>query len=166
MRAWYGSNPTRMTVSLGSLQNGVYTVSWKAISATDGHLTNGSFPFAIGNGNAAALAAQTQKTSSELPASALISKWLLLAALALLVGRFSFTQLIWKPAFKSAGKELSGEDYEPGSWKRLVEFALLGLFVALGLSILSEAGQAAGHELALPWAPESSRVRCSAPASA
>jgi copper transport protein len=153
-----GSNPTRMTVSLGSLQDGVYTVSWKAISATDGHLTNGSFPFAIGNGNAATLAAQTQKTSSELPASALISKWLLLAALALLVGRFSFTELVWKPAFKSAGTESSGEDYEPGSWKRLVEFALLGLFVALGLSILSEAGQAAGHELALPWAPESGRV--------
>src|ERR1700690_2978085 len=81
------NDPTRMTVSVGSLPNGVYTVAWKAISATDGHLTSGSFPFAIGNGNAAALAAQTTTTNAQLPASALISKWLMLASLALLVGQ-------------------------------------------------------------------------------
>lgn len=148
------TDPTRMTVSLGSLPNGVYTVAWKAISATDGHLTSGSFPFAIGSGNAAALAAQTPKTSSELPASALLSKWLLLASLALLAGRFSFEQIVWRPALKAA----DGENDPPEAWRRLGDFALLGLFVALGLSVLSEAGQAVGQELALPWAPETARV--------
>jgi methionine-rich copper-binding protein CopC len=69
------SDPTRMTVSLGSLLNGVYTDAWKAISAIDGHLTNGSLPFAIGTESSSALAGQTQKTSSQLPLSALVSKW-------------------------------------------------------------------------------------------
>ena len=42
-------NPAHMSVSLRSLTDGVYTVSWKAISAADGHLTSGSFPFAVGD---------------------------------------------------------------------------------------------------------------------
>ncbi len=152
------SDPTRMTVSLGSLTDGVYTVAWKAISATDGHLTSGSFPFAVGNGNAAALAAQTQKTSSELPASALLSKWLLLASLALLVGRFAFAELVWKPSFRSAGSTLPAEDQEPPAWDKITQWAVIGLFLGLALSILSEAGQTTGNELALPWAPAASRV--------
>ena len=69
------SDPTRMTVSLRSLADGVYTVSWKAISAIDGHFATGSFPFAVGNANAnaAALSKLQQSSSSTLPASALTS---------------------------------------------------------------------------------------------
>ena len=49
--------PTRrgMTVSLHSLLDGVYTVTWKAVSAIDGHQTVGTFPFAIGSVNATAV---------------------------------------------------------------------------------------------------------------
>src|SRR5687768_12167283 len=36
------SDATRMTVSLRALADGVYTVSWKALSTIDGHLTTGS----------------------------------------------------------------------------------------------------------------------------
>ncbi len=152
------NDPTRMTVSLGSLLDGVYTVAWKAVSATDGHLTSGSFPFAIGNGNAAALAAQTQKTSSQLPASALLSKWLLLSSLALLVGQFSFTLLVWDPVLRSGSQALSAEVHRPESWDRLLQLACIGLFIGLALSILSEAGQSTGHELTWPWASDASRV--------
>ena len=94
------SDPTRMTVSLGSLPDGVYTVAWKAISAIDGHLTSGSFPFAVGTESSSALAGQTQKTSSQLPFSALVSKWLIFASLALLVGQASFILFVWKPALR------------------------------------------------------------------
>ncbi|MCL4530772.1 MAG: copper resistance protein CopC [Chloroflexi bacterium] len=151
------TNPTRMTVSLGSLQDGVYTVAWKAISATDGHLTSGSFPFAIGNVNAAALAAQVPKTSSQLPASALISKWLLLASLALIVGQISFVAFVWHPALKKSD-EISAEIQEPRIWKTFSQVALIGLLFGLALSILSEAGQASGNELAWPWSPDAGRV--------
>lgn len=151
------TDPTRMTVSLGSLQDGVYTVSWKAISATDGHLTSGSFPFAIGNVNAAALAAQVPKTSSQLPASALISKWLLLASLALIVGQISFITFVWRPALKKSN-ESSTEIQEPNVWKTYTQIALIGLLIGMALSILSEAGQATGNELAWPWSADASRV--------
>ncbi len=51
------SDPTRMTVSLPALETGVYTVSWKAVSATDGHQTEGAFTFSVGTGNAPAMPA-------------------------------------------------------------------------------------------------------------
>jgi copper transport protein len=152
------NDPTRMTVSVGSLTDGVYTVAWKAISATDGHLTSGSFPFAIGSGSAAALAGQTTKNNAQLPASALISKWLMLASLALLVGRSSFLVLVWKPTLRAADDQLTADMQEPPVWATISKIALVGLLIGLALNILSEAGQATGNELAWPWAPETGRV--------
>ena len=47
---------------------------------------------------------------------------------------------------------------EPAIWSRLSDFAFIGLFLGLGLSILSQAGQSTGSELALPWSREASQV--------
>jgi copper transport protein len=146
------SDPTRMTVSLHSLVDGVYTVSWKALSATDGHLTTGSFPFAVGSGNSAALAAAPTTNSSQLPLSALVSKWLLLAALALLVGKAPLISLVWSPSMAKAGDVIPEEVREPPVWLRITQLAVIGLLVGQALNLLSEAGQATGAELALPWA--------------
>ncbi len=40
--------PLVLEIPLGQLPNGAYTVSWRTVSRTDGHLTNGSFAFGIG----------------------------------------------------------------------------------------------------------------------
>jgi methionine-rich copper-binding protein CopC len=40
--------PLALEVPLGQLPNGAYTVSWRTVSRTDGHLTNGSFAFGVG----------------------------------------------------------------------------------------------------------------------
>ena len=42
-----GDNKTTMRVSLPTLQPGVYTVDWRAVSA-DTHRVNGSFTFRVG----------------------------------------------------------------------------------------------------------------------
>jgi copper transport protein len=152
------TDPTRMTVSLHTLQEGVFTVTWKAISATDGHFTTGSFPFAVGNVSSAALAATPQKNSAALPLSALLSKWLLLASLALLVGKLPFIGLVWNPSLAEGGAALPEEVREPPLWLRITKIALIGLFVGLALSLLSEAGQVTGSELALPWARQTGLV--------
>ncbi len=152
------TDPTRMTVSVGALGDGVYTVVWKAISATDGHLTTGSFPFAIGTASAGALAAQPQNSSSELPVSALISKWLLLACLALIVGRFSFEVFVWRPALKRGAGDVPAKVRQPAVWNTILDLALIGLLIGIGLGILSEAGQATGTDLAWPWSSTASRV--------
>ena len=103
------SNPTRMTVSLPALETGVYTVSWKAVSATDGHQTEGAFTFSVGTGVAPLQQPVQQTSSASLPASALFSKWLLLASLALIAGRVPFIWLVWRPALKSERGNLACE---------------------------------------------------------
>ena len=77
------NNPARLTVSLRSLTDGVYTVTWKAVSAADGHLTGGTYPFAVGNVDAAALSAAKSASTTSLPFSAVASKWVFYLALAL-----------------------------------------------------------------------------------
>jgi copper transport protein len=147
------SDPTRMTVSLPALETGVYTVSWKAVSAADGHQTEGSFTFSIGIGAAPSAPPLQPSSSSSLPASALFAKWLLLASLALAGGQVPYLWLVWKPALKQDAAELPETVLYPSVWDRLVWLGLGGILIATILGLLSEAGQAAGAELALPWAP-------------
>lgn len=157
MRVDY-ADPTRLTVSLHRLNDGVYTVSWKAISAIDGHFTTGSYPFAVGEINRAAIAAAQQSSSSSLPISALLAKWLILAALAVLVGQIPFVALIWNPAVKPHAGDLTSEMLVPPFWRKISQFAWMAFLIGLLLSLLSQAGQANGNELAWPWASETSLV--------
>ncbi len=148
------SNPTRMTVSLPALVTGIYTVSWKAVSATDGHQTEGAFTFSVGSGNNGPAYKPVQQTSSSsLPGSALFFKWLLLAALALLGGRVPFLWLVWKPSLNKDAGDLPAAVLTPLAWNLLIWIGLVGALVAILIGLLAQAGQATGAELALPWAP-------------
>ncbi len=42
------TNPLVMSVSLGPLADGTYTVGWKNVSTVDGHRVRGSFVFSVG----------------------------------------------------------------------------------------------------------------------
>ncbi len=152
------NDPARLTVSLRALADGVYTVSWKALSAIDGHLTTGSFPFAVGNVNNAALAAIQPTNTFSLPLSTLISKWLLLAALALLTGLPAFVVLVWNPVTQASEEEIPSEVHQPPIWRKLYQLSWIAVLIGLVLGLLSQAGQTTGNELALPWASETNAV--------
>jgi copper transport protein len=145
-------DPTRMTVTLHALPSGVYTVSWKALSTIDGHQTVGSFPFAVGIENAAEVQAIPESSTARVPFTALASKFLLLASLALLVGQRLFISLVWEPALKSNPIQ------EPGVWKLLYRIGLIGVLLALGPGMLAQAGQTIGSEMSLPWQLETGRI--------
>jgi len=147
------ADPKRMTVSLRSLPDGVYTVTWKVVSTIDGHQTIGTYPFAVGNANANAVRAIQQSSTARLPFSALLSKFLLLASLALLVGQRLFIELVWNPALKS-NLDMS----QPAVWITLRRISLIGVLLSIGIGILSQAGQTTGNELSLPWNPEVGRI--------
>jgi Uncharacterized protein, homolog of Cu resistance protein CopC len=152
------SDPTRMTVSLHTIGDGIYTVTWKAVSAIDGHQTTGSFPFAVGNTNPGLLPASQSTTSSNLPISALVAKWLLLASAALLTGQFAFIKFIWHPSLKLNDGETSSSILLPKSWNRLYWIGLAGIGLAFVLGVLAQAGETNGNKLALPWAKETGQV--------
>lgn len=152
------TDPTRMTVSLRSLNDGVYTVTWKAVSAIDGHQSVGTFPFAVGNVNPEAVNAIQQSTSFRLPFSTLVAKFLMLASLALLLGHRLFIALVWNPALKAEQGEAAPTMTEPAIWNTLYRLGLMGVLIAIGLGILAQAGQSSGSELGFPWDPEMGRI--------
>lgn len=148
------TNLFRMTVSMRSLPDGVYTVTWKVVSTIDGHQTIGTYPFAVGNANANAVKAIQQSSTARLPFSALLSKFLLLAALALLIGQRLFIALIWEPVLRANQTGF----VEPAAWKTLYRFALIGVLLSIGIGLLSQSGQTTGKELSFPWDPELGRI--------
>ena len=57
------TDPTVMAISLGSLDNGAYTVAWTNVSTVDGHRVRGAFQFSVGE----PLTASTSAVSDEQP---------------------------------------------------------------------------------------------------
>ncbi len=151
------SNSERMIVSLPSLPDGVYSVAWQVVSQIDGHQTVGSFPFAVGKIDASTLPAEEQ-TSTNLPISALIAKWLLLACVAVLAGQFTSIFFIWDFALRSNKEEPGLSDRLSLNWDRIYTIGLFGALFAIGLGVLAQAGQTTGHELAFPWSKETGQV--------
>jgi copper transport protein len=77
----------RVTVPVSDLADGVYTVTWRVVSTTDGHLTAGSFSFAVGTG----VAPSPRGTSGAQPAPAtsplgVAGRWFLYVGLIVLFG--------------------------------------------------------------------------------
>lgn len=134
------ADSTRMTVSLRSIPDGVYTVSWKALSAVDGHLTTGSFPFAVGNVNPSALAAADQASKRiKFSFDETIARWLLFLSVTALTGGAIFRLVVWRNL------------QSPISNFNLNSIALIILTLANILGLISQAGQASNTGFALPW---------------
>src|SRR5438132_2203163 len=80
------NDPRSLVVSLpDQLPNGVYTVSWRTLSAVDGHTVNGAFPLIIGPMPAEGVAVTSTATSSQAtfaPETAVGRWWFSLAASA------------------------------------------------------------------------------------
>ena len=148
------SDPTRLTVTLHALPEGVYTVTWKVVSSIDGHQTTGSFPFAVGSANAEAVSAIQQSSNFRLPFSTLLSKFLMLASLALLLGHQLFTALVWEPVVHRQHRDVMS----PPVWGTFYRLGLMGMLIAIGVGMLAQGGQSSGSELAAPWNPELGRI--------
>jgi copper transport protein len=151
------ADPAHLWVGLPHLADGVYEVVWKVISATDGHLTSGSFPFAVGNVTAevlASVAARTGDSNTPPPIAEMVVKGILYLAASSLLGSIIFTYLAWVPSVRKA--EILEEDVQVyGRFsKRLTLAAILTLAVANLLLLMLQVGLAKGTLVAWPWQPE------------
>jgi copper transport protein len=153
------ADPTHITVSLPALPDGVYTVSWRALSAADGHVTFGAFPFTVGlavaGAPAASLASQNQ---FQLPLASLIAKWLVYLGAAALAGGPLFVLAVWRPALKLLPPDTAPQTLPRVDWSRWPTLALALFFVGLVLNWWSQAGQASGGTLAAPWDPATGQM--------
>jgi copper transport protein len=90
--------PRKLRVSLPvSLSRGVYTVTWRAISRVDGHVTAGSFSFGVGvepGATASSAGGAVGPTSPSPPPLAVVGRWLFYWGLAVLLGG-AVAGLVW-----------------------------------------------------------------------
>jgi len=148
------ADPTHLIVTLPHLGDGIYMVVWNVISATDGHQTSGSFPFAVGKVDASAMAmagSQIAVPKTSIPVLEIIIKGFLYVAAAMLTGGVLFTFLVWSPSCKNA----KIPDEELRSYVRFshnLNLSGLALLVVMDvLTLFLQAGQANGTLLSWPW---------------
>jgi copper transport protein len=78
--------PRALQVIVGVLPRGVYTVTWRVLSAVDGHITGGAFAFGVGE-SPAGVALPKQGPATPSPSALTIAaRWLYYAGLMLLLG--------------------------------------------------------------------------------
>ncbi|HEY4689035.1 MAG TPA: copper resistance protein CopC [Anaerolineae bacterium] len=134
------TDPAQLTVTLHDAREGTYIVSWRVLSAVDGHITSGSFVFAVGQ--------PIDRTIASAPGGAVTSpldmaaRALNFIGQALLVGALLFRWFVWRPALQSAdlGDEVDAIAVRRG---RRVVYLALGI-TALGtlLSLLAQSSAA------------------------
>ena len=83
--------PATLRVAVGRLAPGAYSVAWATVSAVDGHLSSGTFTFAVGTAAAGATAPAATVTRSPSPSgSALAARWLLYSGAMTMLGAAVF----------------------------------------------------------------------------
>jgi copper transport protein len=79
--------PASVQVPLGDVGDGVYTVSWRAVSAVDGHISAGSFVFGVGEAPPSTPpGGQVSGTSESGSPPAIAARWVLYLGLMALFG--------------------------------------------------------------------------------
>jgi streptogramin lyase/putative copper export protein/methionine-rich copper-binding protein CopC len=129
------SDATVLTVTLQPLPPGVYTVSWHAISAVDGHHTSGSFSFGVGN-----VTIPTQSNNNAAPyifpsALEVIERWLNLLADIIFLGGSIFVLAVWRPTLSSVGR-IASQEHQRRVSRRLAKLLASSAILALVATVL------------------------------
>lgn len=125
-------------VALQPLRDGQYTVIWKVLSATDGHITRGVYAFAVGNvaapqpGAQPALAATTSNGVPETAPLSVATRWLNFLAVLALAGAFFFRVFLLERGLaalrlKAPRLETAWRQFALGAWGLALASGLLGL---------------------------------------
>lgn len=96
-----------------NLPDGLYTVSWKTVSAVDGHVVNGNVPFYVGQpprGTVLPSASQAGPSSSgsRPTPDTVVVRWLSLLSAVVLLGGFIFWPLVLLPSLEAARARHAG----------------------------------------------------------
>jgi copper transport protein len=150
------ANPTRATVTVRSLPAGIYTVSWRALSTVDSHITTGSFPFAVGDVDAAALESSAAQQQVNLSIGEVAFRWLTYLPIAAIAGAVLFRQFAWLPAADPDRRK--GTQPAEDAFRTIHQVALIVLGAANLIGLLAQIGQVVEQPLAAPWNPAATRL--------
>ncbi|MDA1256402.1 MAG: copper resistance protein CopC [Chloroflexi bacterium] len=131
-------------VTLPSLENGTYTVSWANVSTVDGHRVRGSFLFSVGEPISGVVDLPSQPTipNSQEP----YLRWLVLLGSLSVAGGLVLEVAVWRPAFHRAGIGLS-----PGRVSRRVGWLHLGGMLVLGFASVGQLLSQSASTFEISW---------------
>ncbi len=125
-------NPLVMSVGLGDVPDGTYTVAWKNVSTVDGHRVRGSFIFAVGQPLSGAPAEVVDQPLLQSPFAPFL-RWLMFLGALTMVGGMVMEALVSRPVLlgrqASDGLRAAGQAVSSRSM-RLTWAALLVFVVA------------------------------------
>ncbi len=121
-------NPSQLSVSLTDSRAGTYIVSWRVLSATDGHITSGAFVFSVGKPINQTVGSNQAGGAVTSPID-MLARALTFIGQALIAGLVAFRWLVWRPALNSAQLEDDTDDLTRTRNIRLI-------YVALGLAAI------------------------------
>jgi copper transport protein len=85
------------------LADGTYTVNYRAVSAVDGHVDSGAFAFGVGEAPGKAVVVELVHVSALADSLTEVGRWLLYAALAVLIGAASTSLLVYHGSLPRGG---------------------------------------------------------------
>lgn len=95
-------NPLVMSVGLGAVPDGTYTVAWKNVSTVDGHRVRGSFVFAVGQPLSGVPVEVVEQPLLQSPFSPFL-RWLVLLGALAMVGGLVLELLVTRPVLFAVG---------------------------------------------------------------
>ena len=133
-------NPVVMSVSLGTMADGTYTVGWKNVSTVDGHRVRGSFVFSVGEPTGVATAIDVEEPLFQSPIEPVV-RWALLLGVLAAVGASSFDLLVAGPVLRrrGAGDRLGRVWALHSTWLGAAALVLLLLASAFQLAVQASA---------------------------
>src|SRR5215213_35135 len=142
-------DPKSLIVSVGQVPDGTYTVSWKALSAVDGHVTQGLFPLVVGEGG---LTIDLEEAPGYVPnVRDVVARWASFVAALALAGGFIFRLFVFKSALATLrSDQRRAVDLRQGystQFRRLGVAACVVLLAASVLGMVSQAANAADVSL-------------------
>ena len=127
-------NPLVMSVGLGDVPDGTYTVAWKNVSTVDGHRVRGSFVFAVGQPLTAVAPQVEEQPLLQSPFSPLL-RWLVLLGALAMAGGLVFEMLVTRPVFYAGKSTEAFREAGAALSSRTTNLARLAVAVFLAASV-------------------------------
>ena len=134
---------TSMIIGLQQLEQAAYTVSWKALSKLDGHVTRGVFSLSIGVALPQTGSARPQEFTSAVPVEAAV-RWLGYFSASALIGLLLFQLLVLRPAvapLEEGNRALAGAELP---YQLLIRWSWIWLLIATLAALIWQTVQLGG----------------------
>ena len=127
-------NPLVMSVGLGDVPDGTYTVAWSNVSTIDGHRVRGSFIFAVGQPLSGAPVEEAGQPLLQSPFAPLL-RWLAFLGALTMVGGLVLELLVIRPALSGSRSSEAGRVAGAALSSRSLRLIWLALALFLATSV-------------------------------